>query len=1224
MAPKPNPNRNSKNLGPKKMANATTTTAENEAIDQDDKLNEVDSVDVIRSVLLKINNRDVTNQFLGINEFTKKEGTPQERMLFLFQQIQDYLKNKPDLTGLIKNLETTGRKDLIKSINSSVIDPNIVISTYISSLKKNRTVDSISQIILTWIPILIKSISDISLFGSLINLIPQIYDKEKLHLRNEKEISIIKGFRNDTKQNIREKVEEILNGNINLAFFSSDLITASLSTYIANVISYPIQIISSTKRSGITTQTIIIQKDLISTLCIVMSYIDDIDKIIELQQKINNKYVTIFLSSIIEYILEFYQGISDTLSNLDDSNISDNIQKAFDDLFLYQETKTDLSTKPLEENKITLLCVLINKICNISVEDENKQKKSIFIEALTVINSHFKEINEQFIVNRWTYHLSNDIFKYRYPLNSNQFNDELKKKISIAEILSATFDAMYGHDFPFSFMRLLGTAFLELFPDLNQVNKRYNFNGLQDSNIESSCINQTIYLNGFSTLNQHGDKFSIILGENNNFLVTNKDEMFYRIPEKPWKITLSPLFKQKLYSSVDFVSGEPAISLLLVEQVNYIKSLTDPVYVFENINEENLKNKFVQFSNQIDNETNYNEIFNPCSLFDGAAPYGGKPIYFLEPYSTIFNFELEGDKQIKFEIITSTKDNTEDLTRKWLEKRINSTKQIKIFDWDIDTSLLIPKNSETVFDNNVIKFNQIWGTILNSSNRISNDTKDDIIQIFIKIIGNINQEVEKLNKSSESVTVSSRNSNRRSKASKDSESEGNYFTKYDQFNNKQIQDMIVFLTPEFKYKSKITKTFEKIMTNYASLITKIREENDDYQNKITTVLSILEMCIRIIFVSNTKGIFKVLPDYSEIVINEKDSKTDNEANKFGDLVEDKFTKDIKKFYKQLTVNFSVLKQQNYNEALIYARTKAHVQSVTKQIEGNLSVTANQSIINAQGTPVSGTNVPNTNQGEQGNELKFSSSSSENSQEEKMDEDIIGTQIDNDENEDNERLQNIINGLNQEKQILQKKIEDLKKELKRCEEELEQNRLQTFEIMDMEDLKRKDLQDSILNLKAELKLCKEDNEKLVNKLKSFEEENEKLVNKLNSFEEENERLKLESEDISSLAPPSESSTGTQPFKTLKIVKESSPRNSPRSSPRSSPRLQNRNTPSASSVPRYLQDTVSSRGKRKNPEKKGGTFKKYQNKFKYSIKNRPHLKNKSIKNNKRKHTKTYKRK
>jgi len=1176
----PKPKRNVNKPGLEEMANATTNTAENEAIDQDDILNEVDNVDVVRSVLLKIDNHDVTNQILQKTKFTKEEGTPQERMLFLFQQIQEYFKNKNklDLTDLIKNLETTGRKDLIKSINNSVIDPNSVISTYISSLKKNRTVDSISQIILTWIPILIKSISDISLFGSLINLIPQIYKKENLILRSKKEINDIKKF-----PNIREKVELVLNGNINLAFFSSDLITASLSTYIANLISYPIQIISSTKRSGITTQTIIIQKDLISTLCIVMSYIDDIDKIIELQQKINNKNVTKFLSSIIEYILKFYEGISDSLSNLDDSNISDNIQKAFDDLFLYQETKTELKIIDREEKKITLLCELINKICNISVEDENKQRKSIFIDALTEINSHFKKKNEQFIVNRWTYHLSNDIFKYRYPLNSDVFNDDLKEKISTAEILSATFDAMYGHDFPFNFMRQLGKAFLELFKDLDDKNKEYKFDNISDSNIESSCINQTIYLNGFSTLNQHGDKFSIILGENNNFLVTNKDEMFYRIPEKPWKITLSPLIKQKLYSSVDFVSGEPAISLLLVEQVNYIKSLTDPVYVFENIDEENLKNKFEKFSSQIDNETNYNEIFNPCSLFDGAAPYGGKPIYFLESYSTIFNFELKpkpkgdklkGDKQLKFEIITKTNDNPNELTRKWLEKRIETTKQIKILDWGFNTSFLIPKDTETVFNNNVIKFNQILGTILNSSSRISNDTKDDIIQIFIKIIGNIQQEVEKLDKSAVSETTSSRGSTRRSKTSKDSEIQGNYFTKYDQFNNEEIKDMIVFLTPDYNYKSKITKTFEKIMTNYASLIkgSEEREEDIDYQNKITTVLSILEMCIRIIFVSNTKGIFKALPYYSEIVINNE------EANKFGDLVEDKFTKDIKKFYKQLIVNFSVLKQQNDNQALIYARTKAINQSVTKELESNLVKMANVSNTNVVGTPILETGPPSINEGKEVSGLIFSSSS-ENSPV-KMEE---ATQIDDvlNENDNIERLQNEINELNQEKQTLQNKITDLENELKRCEQELQKLNIHSKELLDEEEIKREELKGSLFDLNEKFKNCKE--------------KNKKLEYELERCKEENERLK-----VTTSAPPSESdfSVEKSPLKSFKKETSSSPRSSPR----------------------FMQGTESSRSKRKI----GGTFKQYQNKYKFSIKNRPHLKNKSIKNNKRKHTKTYKRK
>ena len=1188
------------------------TTAENEAIDLDIQ-NEDDKVDVFRSVKLEIDGEDVTKQFLSTDIFSKKNGTPQERMLFLFEQIKEY-KKSVDLVPLIDALKKTGRKDLSNIIKDFPLTDSI-INSYISMIKKSSDKEKIVRIILTWIPILIKSISDISLFGSLINLIPQIYDKEKLILKPKDQIIRIENTHVNNNLLIRDKVESILKGNINLAFFSSDLITAALSTYIAKVMAYPIQIISSTKRSGITTQTIIIQRDLISTLSIVMSYIDDIDKIVELKQKINNNHVTIFLSCIIEYILEFYQGIAEILSNLDDSNISENIQKAFDDLFLYQEIKTEHRTIPLEETKIELLCVLIYKISNISIKN-----KGIFLDALTLINTHFREKNEQFIVNRWTYHLSNDIFKYRYPLDSDQFNNKLKENISIAEILAATFDAMYGHDFPFNFMRKLGEAFLDLFPVLKDENKKYNFSDIADSNIESECINQTIYNNGFSTLNQHGDKFSIILGKNNNFLVTNKDEMYYRIPEKPWKITLSPLFKQKLYSSVDFVSGEPAISLLLVEQVNYIKSLTDPVYVFENVDEESIKKKFEEFSTQINKETNYNEIFNPCSLFDGAAPYGGKPIYFLEPYSTIFNFEIKGSKKYQFEIITRTNNDDQTLTQIWLEKRIATTKQINISDQlHGNTSLLIPTNTLTDFDNNVIKFNQIWGTILNSSNRISNDTKDNIIQKFLKIIGNINQEVAKLNNSSISV-ITSRSSTR---TSKDSESAGNYFTTYDQFNNDKIRQMIEYLKPEFNYKNKITKTFEKIMNNYASSI--IQDTETDYQLNITTVLSILEMCIRIIFISNTKGIFKALPDYSEIVIN-------NEANKFGDLVEDTFTKDIKKFYKQLFVKFSALKQKRDSEALTYARNNPTTQSVTKALEKKLGQIANQSNANVAGTPIleTGTSI---NQGNNVSGLVFSSS--ENSPLVNY-EDTILTQIDEDnstpnENKDIERLQN--------------EIRDLEKQLNDCKEAL-QNEFRRHE---------EALQNEYRNYKEAVReihlhtVPKADIVTLVNKIKECDEEKERLENiikelkdKLKKCEEDNDKLKQQSEVVSQLEPPilnssatpSESSFGTKyPTKGLKRDANSSPRRSLRqlsylqtTQPTSRQQTIQPTSQQQTNLSRLQQGTIASelkRIKRKYPGK-GGTFKQYQNKFKFSMKNKPNRKNISIKNNKRKHTKTYKRK
>jgi hypothetical protein len=116
-----------------------------------------------------------------------------------------------------------------------------------------------------------------------------------------------------------------------------------------------------------------------------------------------------------------------------------------------------------------------------------------------------------------------------------------------------------------------------------------------------------------------------------------------------------------------------------------------------------------------------------------------------------------------------------------------------------------------------------------------------------------------------------------------------------------------------------------------------------------------------------------------------------------------------------------------------------------------------------------------------------------------------------------------------------------------------------------------------------------------KFKNCNEKNTKLEDELERCKQENERLK-----VSSSAPPSVSEFSDEKNPSKGFKKD------PSSSPRSSPR--------------FMEGTKSSKLKRK----KGGTFKQYQNKYKYSIKNRPHLKNKSIKNNKRKHTKTYKRK
>ena len=88
-------------------------------------------------------------------------------------------------------------------------------------------------------------------------------------------------------------------------------------------------------------------------------------------------------------------------------------------------------------------------------------------------------------------------------------------------------------------------------------------------------------------------------------------------------------------------------------------------------------------------------------------------------------------------------------------------------------------NTSPEYKDNVIKFNEIWGTILNSSNKLSNETKGLMLDTFRKIIGNINEEVHKLNKQSSSMPIRVA----RGRQSENTSNVGNYFDDYDKFNN---------------------------------------------------------------------------------------------------------------------------------------------------------------------------------------------------------------------------------------------------------------------------------------------------------------------------------------------------------------------------------------------------------------------------------------------------------
>lgn len=925
-------------MSSKKKTTVTSTTDNDES----------NNYTISRELSLKVDNFEQIGQFLGNKiEFDKSEGTPQKRIYFLFDQCKylftNILKYNPqkfnqqfnttiiNYDSFIKQLKDVQRDGLPALINSNDILITKIINNLLSGVDKiPQLPDKESIYISLWISILVKSISDISLCGSLVNLIPKIYEKigNEKNLKTLEEINAIKSSTNLK----HDKVKNILEGNINLAFFSSDTITSALSTNIVKLLQYPIQILYSTKRSGISTQTIIIQKNTISTLSIILSYIGDIDKITDLQRKIpttdaNYSNVLDVLVKINNFVLLFFENLLPQV--LDVTVIQDQIQKVFDDLFIYQNTQKINSD---HENNIKQLYILIYNISNIPE----------LINCLEIIsNILIIPEEEYFIVNRWTYHLSNDIFKYRYPLYKELFTEKywdnktktLKEEISKEEIFSATYDAMYGHDFPYNFIKDLGKKFLTA---ISQADK-YDMKNIAPSNIEHNCIIQTLSMNKYSTLNQHGDKFSIKLNSTKNYLVSDKNEMYFRLPEKPWNITLSPLFKQTLYSSVDFVSGEPAISLLLVEQVNYIKSISNKgVFVYDIANDENRIEKINTISQEINTETNYNEIFNPCSLFDGAAPYGGKPIYFLDettnPYISDYIINISGGKKskstsnskIKFSIITKTTETGQELIQNWIMKRIQETNEIKSNDSPevinaLTPSLIINKINE--YQKNVIKFNEIWGSILNSSNRLSNDTKDFIVDTFRKIIGNISSEVTKLKQPNKATEQrSSRNQ---------TVNIGNYFDDNQQFNNDTIQEFISTLENNKILKNK--NTFNQLMSYYAVII-KEQPNDSTYQNNITNFLKILEICIRKTIVLNPYGIFKGLPILNDEIVltNEGDENSEN------------FTKKISYLLNRIIVKNSALMQRQ-REGLIQFKTT----SLPSTTEKNIQMTMGQRINDAK-------------------------------------------------------------------------------------------------------------------------------------------------------------------------------------------------------------------------------------------------------------------------------------
>ncbi len=784
--------------------------------------------------------------------FDKKRGTPQKRLhdlLFACKHIVAHNKkyfnkittkmDEPDINLLILDLNTASREKMFNTPSDGENYSNY-IRLFISSVKQSSmsSVEKSQIFILLWELILVKSISDISQCGSLINDIPKLYDNNIIPVTT-------------TVNNVTNRVLNVLNNNKNVTFVSSDKICAALSSNILKLIDYPIQTLCGRKNPP-TTQTVIVQKGYISALAVVLSAVEDqlkydtlINDILSYNfSETNNLQIQ---EGVINTILEiqaivvtYVERLLTNNSELSELNLlaEDKIQKEIDEVF-------EMVNKSRLEPRIIRLCNLIHGIAE--VENLVTNLEHLF-GALS-----FSKNNK--IVHRWTYHVSNDVFKYKFQLKQDMFNeDKLKDSISREEILSATFDAMYGHDYELSCITELGSCFLNAISE----NDDYDIEKELPYPVKQNrCISQTLHSNRFSTVNQEGDKFSISFNSDNNYLNVEKKELLHRNSEIPWNITKSPLVSQDLVASIDFVSGEPSISTVLSQQINISKRQNieqQQVYVFSVLG--NNSEKLIETFQKIKENSSYEEYYGVTTLYDGAAPYGGIPKYILGQYETSMMVRLKPTSKEKNSMITENKltittqttYKIDEMLQSWLSERINTVEVRYLQDTILPNipidclELLKNPTKDSIYE----KFNLIWGTILNTKSKMTIEYRNDIYHIFSKVFSEI---IKKLSES-------------------DRPKRGQIVERFYDYNRfKEIEDSIEKISS--------VKNFDSLMIEYIQIL--CLTALTDYQKNL--LLDIFDVVVREkCSGNNPDGLFKNLYS-SEIEKTPKELTTEQEKLK---------------------------------------------------------------------------------------------------------------------------------------------------------------------------------------------------------------------------------------------------------------------------------------------------------------------------------------------------------
>lgn len=609
---------------------------------------------------------DARRPFIHSGETTPKlgeyatisDGTPHgalHSMAKMCKQILiDNRETKIDYDSLIGSLSRLTRKEMdtnkrIISDFCSLVNRTLQsLKTYLK--KKGNKLRYEEEIIKLWSCILCKGISDISQYGAALRMLPlnDTY-REKLPSSQLKKLTYHK-FISKNKMGFIKRVCRLLEiGTI--VGVSSDKIAASLMTNISSLYGDTSLSVLCTRKRESASAYIILQNYKVALLA---QLIGDCQP----QTAGSKKCLFEGMDTVKANFCE-YTDRSSVFAARQVPFTEDRIQELFDNFFKCKEKMAFFSggrsffdtfedmikiektyyTRHTDSDRL-------RELLEIDRFSHNTVKMIEFIGNIYfMVQRNFDAFNEyaeriwlceerpcpgyrkgNHTSYRYAYTLANIVYKLLFP-----FDPSIDKSEEIAqqELLSATTDAINGHDFKkVECVKTLGDLFLGII--------KGDKAGIDDNEDES--IVRTLRKNKMASICQNGEnKFEYSFDCNNNFLISKKFK--FPKPNMDWYLFECPFSFAPIFAVIDFTVGQQPFSSYKVELLNL---LLDETYDLSDIKEHELfrvtyPSKIIEYiSSLIERKLNtYFEVFSPPSYYDGAAPYKIRPLSLGNEYTSM-------------------------------------------------------------------------------------------------------------------------------------------------------------------------------------------------------------------------------------------------------------------------------------------------------------------------------------------------------------------------------------------------------------------------------------------------------------------------------------------------------------------------------------------------------------------------------------------------------------